>query len=106
MNRLEMLYALRIPGDVRDWLTHRLTAPEIDAAWSDCAAQKPRPGQAETWWEEQAAAFAVQLKRLRDGDEVWEFRSPQHTWEHLAGRQGLCVLRGSEVLAIYITMLS
>jgi hypothetical protein len=108
MHRREMFEALGAPGDVRDWLTRRLTPSEISEARSDCAAIKPKPGSPGTWWDEQATVFAAHLGSLKDGDEVWEFRSPSDTWRTLrvGGRAGRCVVRDNNVIAVYITTLS
>jgi hypothetical protein len=94
-----MLKALGVPGDVRQWLIRRLATSEVATVVAECDASKRN---------ERAAAFATCLITLHDGDEVWEFRSPPETWRSLrrGGRAGLCVLRGQEVLAIHITMLS
>ena len=101
MDRLEMLHALGIAGDVRDWLTRRLTPSELD----DERAQSAGRMEA-VFWTNHVRTFARQLEALQDGDEVWAFQSPPDTWMTLRGRAGLCVLRGGEVLAIYIHMLS
>jgi hypothetical protein len=36
--------------------------------------------------------------RMKEGDELWEFCSPPATWERLAGRKGLCIVRGGSEL--------
>lgn len=96
MNRLTMLHALGIPGDVKDWLVRRIPSSEITGVFAECAAAR----------DERAVGFAAHLERLEPGDEVWAFRSPPETWAHLRGRAGFCVLRDQEVVAIYVTMLS
>lgn len=105
MSRRDMLHALGIPGDVRDGLTRRLGASEVDEVRIRCNGEvgAGTPGR---WWTKSAAAFVLQLEALDGNDEVWEFRSPPETWSSLSGRAGLCVLRGDEVLAIHITLLS
>src|SRR5437868_5715502 len=89
MNRREMYEALGTPGDVKDWLTRRLTSSEIGEAHWDCVAMKPEPGTSGSWRHERAAAFAAQLESLQDADEVWAFQSPPSTWAY---RSGLCIV--------------
>jgi len=43
------------------------------------------------------------LERMRDGDELWEFRSPQSSWENDHGRAGYVVVRDRRVIAHIIT---
>ncbi len=32
-------------------------------------------------------------KQFREGDELWEFNSPEEFWDCLCGRAGLCIVR-------------
>ncbi len=43
---------------------------------------------------------------MQVGDEVWEFNSPAHFWEHLAGRAGIALVRNGEVLDSIITSMN
>lgn len=103
MNRSEIYEALGRPGDVKDWLTRRLTSSEIGEAHSDCVSMKRKPGTPADWWHERAEAFAAQLESLRDGAEVWAFQSPPSTWEY---RSGLCIVRNQDIVAVYIITMS
>ena len=42
----------------------------------------------------------------RPDDEVWEFSSSQDSWQHLAGRAGLALIRERTVIDAYVTMMS
>jgi hypothetical protein len=49
----------------------------------------------------------LQFKSLiRESDELWEFSSPPPTWERLAGRRGLCLLRNGRIVASLITLMN
>ncbi len=39
-------------------------------------------------------------------DEVWQFSSSPDSWEHLAGRAGLALIRGRTVIDAYVTLMS
>ena len=70
------------PDVPKTWLTRRLTDEE-----------------AEDWrWEFR--------QRMQEGDELWEFNSPAHFWEHLAGRAGIALVRNGEVVASHVTRLN
>jgi hypothetical protein len=42
------------------------------------------------WWE--------MVGSMQKGDELWEYRSSDHSWEHLAGRAGIALVRRGEVV--------
>ena len=42
---------------------------------------------------------------MQPGDELWLFRSPDHTWANLAGRAGYAIVRGGEVIHSLVTLL-
>ncbi len=64
------------------WLTRGLSEEESD----------------DWWWEFQ--------ERMQEGDELWEFESPKHFWDHLAGRAGIALVRNGEVVASRVTKLN
>jgi hypothetical protein len=70
------------PDVPKAWLTRRLTNEE-----------------AEDWRRE----FRQEME---EGDELWEFNSPAHFWEHLAGRAGIALVRKGEVVASHVTSLN
>jgi len=43
------------------------------------------------------------IESMHEGDELWEFRSPQKSWDRFAGREGICVVRDGEVVGYIIT---
>jgi hypothetical protein len=61
---------------------------------------KPVPfGFANAQWLELVAS-------IRPGDELWEFSSPQHSWEHTAGRVGIVLVRNGNIYDCMLTALS
>ena len=48
-----------------------------------------------------------QLKaRMMDDDELWEYCSPPETWNALAGRQGVALVRSGDVVFAIVTIMS
>lgn len=43
---------------------------------------------------------------MKPDDEVWEFSSSPDSWEHLAGRAGLALVRDRTVVDAYVTLMS
>jgi len=49
----------------------------------------------------------LNLKRkIQEGDELWEYCSPPETWENLCGREGVCLVRGEEIIDRIITKMN
>lgn len=51
-------------------------------------------------------AWLTLLAQMQPGDELWEFRSPAHTWQHLCGHEGLVLLRQGKVVAQVLTAMN
>lgn len=69
------------------WLTKRVTADEL---WGD------RDG---VFWKRLLDAY-------REGDELWEFSSPAHYWQNLAGRGGVALVRGGIVVDSVVSVMN
>ena len=44
--------------------------------------------------------------KIQEGDELWRFSSPQESWEHLAGRAGICIVRDGEITDSLVTIMN
>lgn len=56
-------------------------------------------GYCNSQWESMKA-------KMQPGDELWEFRSPEWTWEALVGRAGVVLLREGQEIAWIITSMN
>jgi hypothetical protein len=45
-------------------------------------------------------------EQIRRDDQIWKFSSPDQSWEHLAGREGLCLVRDGEVVTSIVTKMN
>lgn len=46
------------------------------------------------------------LSKKQPGDEIWEFASGDRSWQNLAGRAGVALVRGGEVVATVVTRMN
>ena len=46
------------------------------------------------------------LSNMVDGDELYEFSSPDVDWDHLAGREGIALVRGGEIITDIVTKMN
>lgn len=46
------------------------------------------------------------LSNIRDGDELYEFCSSDESWEFLAGREGIALVRNGEIITDIVTKMN
>jgi hypothetical protein len=61
------------------WLTERLTVEAAEARWKPLR-KNPR------WY------------KLKEGDELWNFRSPPRTWPAKLGAAGVALVRNGKIV--------
>ncbi|MDD5542003.1 MAG: hypothetical protein PHX83_02420 [Acidobacteriia bacterium] len=81
---------------LKEWLTQKTTIEEQEAKRQ---YEGKTFGLMHTEWERFKS-------KIIDGDELWEFSSPPETWERLAGREGLSIVRHGEVIHSIVTAMS
>jgi hypothetical protein len=82
---------------ITDWLTHRIAPEEIKTKY---LSDKPDTSY---WYRLGWTAF---LKRIKPGDELWEFCSPPETWHNRRGREGVAMVRRGKVVRSVITRMN
>jgi hypothetical protein len=56
--------------------------------------------------ESQKVVGKALLAKMVEGDELWEFSSPQEDWDALAGRAGIALVRNGEVIDTEVHLMS
>ena len=88
---------------IMSWMQKRITVEEAEAAnlvTDERLGPDPVPfGFINDDWKKL-------LSLMREGDELWEFDSPPETWEKLAGRRGIALVRECRVLYTIITLMN
>jgi hypothetical protein len=75
-------------------------------------ASVPKPDIPKEWLrgqltDEEAAERQWEFRGLmQEGDEIWKYCSPPQSWERLAGRAGIALVRNGEIVASRLTMLN
>jgi hypothetical protein len=89
------------------WLQERISIEEAERRFTPMpddrtihAPELRKPfGFLNAKWEE--------LKtRMQTGDEIWTFRSPPETWQDLAGRAGVALVREHKVIDAVVTAMN
>jgi hypothetical protein len=96
----ETLFRRREAAVLKEWLTRRVTVEEAESAnmvQNERLGPDPVPfGFINHRWKQLVA-------RMAPGDELWEFSSSPESWANLAGRSGVALVRGGEVIDSIIT---
>lgn len=83
-----------------NWLRQRISLEEAEVKYSiqsDDLGHNPVPfGYINAQWREL-------VSKAKDGDELWEFRSSDDSWEHLAGDAGVVLMRNGEIIDMITT---
>jgi hypothetical protein len=80
----------------QSWLQKQLTVEEVEAEYRQEAV--PFGGMNEQW---------VALRsQMIEGDEIWEFSSSAASWDHLAGRAGLALVRNGKAIDCIVTIIN
>jgi hypothetical protein len=96
--------ASRIP---KEWLDKKISVEEAEAAHPGInddrvqrfpEAAKPFGFQSQAWEALKAA--------MQPGDELWTFASPAKSWEDLAGRAGIAVVRDGNPIKVLVTVMN
>jgi hypothetical protein len=43
---------------------------------------------------------------MHEGDQLWTFTSPPETWQALAGRSGIALLRDGQIVGHHVTLMN
>jgi hypothetical protein len=72
-----------------EWLQERLTVADADRMFSRANPQ----------WEELKSS-------MQPDDELWRFCSPPESWQYLAGRAGVALVRNRTIVSAIVTLLN
>jgi len=84
----------------QSWLQDQMTIEEAEAEnMVEIDGQKVPFGHTNLIWLKLMA-------KMQDGDKLYEFRSSDDSWEYLAGRQGIALVRDGEIIADIVTLMN
>ncbi len=86
-----------------EWLKRQVSAAEIEALWRKEIDFETIPEAAKP---ELLALFRAGYRtfssKVRAGDELWFFSTPQSDWDALGGRSGFVAIRRCRVAAVFV----
>ena len=86
-----------------EWLKQQLTVDEAESA-HQVSDERLGPGPVPFGFMNRD--WRALLAQMREGDEFWEFCSPPESWEHLAGREGIALVREGKVIGTILTLMN
>ena len=88
------------PESNQSWLQNEISKEEAEAGnMVEIEGQKVPFGHMDHAWDKL-------LEKMQDGDKLYEFRSSDDSWEHLAGCQGIALVRDGEIVADIVTLMN
>jgi hypothetical protein len=86
-----------------EWLRKRITVAEAAARHM---IHVNRLGPEPVPFGLQNDRWRAMIGEMQHGDELWEFASSPESWQQLAGRAGIALVRNGEIVASIVTMLN
>lgn len=88
---------------MKEWLQEQTT---IDGAERDHLVNDERLGPEPVPFGFRHDRWLAFKKQIKQGDEIWKFSSSTESWEDLAGREGICIVRDGEIVDSIVTMMN
>jgi hypothetical protein len=91
----------------KEWLNSKISVEEAEATHPGIRDERtPRFPQAAKPFGFQNAEREALKAETKVGDELWSFASPADSWEHLAGRGGIVLLRNGKSIKVIVTIMN
>jgi hypothetical protein len=89
------------------WLDKKVTIAEAEAGHPGISDERVQrfPDAAKPFGFKSGQWEAIKAA-MQPGDELWTFASPAESWENLAGRAGITVVRDGNPIMVLTTMLN
>lgn len=87
----------------KDWLKRKLTVEQAEA---EHMVEDEQLGQTPVPFGFCNKAWRDLLAKMQPQDELWEFSSSDHSWQHLAGRGGISLVRRGKIIASLVTKMN
>ena len=101
-----------------EWLQERVTVEQAEALHTS----RPVPNaRTRKWWQfwrrtptpppavpfgNQHGEWKALVDLMHDGDQLWTFTSPPETWQALAGRSGIALVRDGQIVGHHVTLMN
>jgi hypothetical protein len=96
-----------VPAIPKSWLEKKVSVEEAEAlhpgVHDERTARMPEIGKPFGFMHGQWEALKAQMQA---GDELWTFRSPDQSWQDLAGRAGVVLVRNGVPIKALTTMMN
>lgn len=90
-----------------EWLGEKLSVEQAEARYPgvDGGPGRRSPGPGKPFGALNGDWEALKAE-MKPGDEIWTFASPAATWQDLAGRAGIVLVRSGRPIRAIVTMLN
>ena len=95
------------PAIPKDWLDKKISVAEAEAEHPGIRDERVQrfPDAAKPFGFRNKAWEAIKAA-MQPGDELWTFSSPADSWQHLAGRAGVALVRDGNPIEALVTVMN
>jgi len=90
----------------KEWLTRKTSFEEIIAERKEARDSMLKRGFDVSWFDEPDEETLYLKSQVKEGDELWCFRSDDESWNQLCGRAGVCIVRNGKIVTSWVSVLS
>jgi hypothetical protein len=87
-----------------EWLTKRITIEEAERRNLPSKEDRERSFELRKPFGYENARWESLKARMLPGDELWIFESPVESWQNLAGRAGIALMRDGRMIGALVTL--
>jgi hypothetical protein len=97
------VHAMDEPPIPKEWLQQQITVAEAETAYPGITDDRVKnfPDAAKPFGFRHAEWEALKT-HMQPGDQLWTFMSPPKSWEDLAGRSGIALVRNGAPVEVII----
>ncbi|MDD9724676.1 hypothetical protein PVV74_04335 [Roseovarius sp. SK2] len=89
-----------------DWLQRKIEVDELEEYFTPSPTVNLLTGERTVSGPSVPDKVKVMVQSMQDGDELWEFSTPDEFWESMCGRKGVALLRGRKIIDATVTFMN
>jgi len=89
-----------------DWLQRKIDVDSLEEYFTPTPARDMFTGERIVREPSVPDEVRKMVQSMRDGDELWEFNTPDKYWDAMCGRKGVALVRGRKIIDATVTFMN
>lgn len=89
-----------------DWLQRQIEVDELEEYFTPSPTVDLFTGERTVRGPNVPDEVNKMVDMMQDGDELWEFNTPDEFWNAMCGRRGMALVRDRKVIAASVTLMN